>query len=71
MDWKEVVDDVFFALPACYSSHTAVSGARWPKIEYGKLKTLIGKCKKLVASFHMSCKATELLENEADGQTGR
>ena len=74
VEWEEVEDDVLFAVLARYScvAHTlqlvVQDGIKESMVSW---RQVMGKCKKLVASFHTSCKASELLENEADGQTGR
>lgn len=68
VQWGEIEEEFPFDVPQRYS---CVAHSLQLVVNDGlkegtdKIKTLVGKCKKVVSSLHMSCKATELLEKEA------
>ena len=68
IEWEEVNEDIPFAILERFScvAHTLqLVVYDWLKEATDKIKSLIGKYKKVVGSLHMSCKATELQEKEA------
>ena len=71
INWNDVQDEVPVTIPKRYNctAHTlqlAVNDGL--KEATDKIKQLLSRCKSLVSSIHKSCKATELLENEAGRQ---
>ena len=65
--WESVQDDVTFMLPpryACLAHTIQLVVNDGMKEASDRIKQVIGKCKTLTSSIHMSAKATETLERE-------
>jgi len=67
IQWENVQDDITFTLPArhaCLAQTIQLVVNDGMKEAADRIKQVVGKCKTLTASIHMSAKATEILESE-------